>query len=169
MNDKNKIYHYRLYCTTIVAVFLFRPLPLYAHTGGSLGGFGFIIFSFFFIFSAFLSSLFKRILYVPAKERGIIKDLSTYIMIGESACIISLFIIAAILESILDFSSGESILIIFAVIYFILAILINSFLFKKENQKYFDTIKSVPNFLNATLISLFSPGIFIVIIILVST
>ncbi|WP_157067662.1 hypothetical protein [Desulfosarcina cetonica] len=148
-----------IHCAMITMAIVFIPIAVYAHTGG-FGGIEYVFASPFFFFCAFLSSCLKRILYVPAKERGIIGKLSILIILFESTSWFIFAVIACLLTSKFEFLY-DIIFIGFSVLYGVSAIFINLLLFRNENQRYMDTIKSISNLFNAAIIAMFTPGIFI--------
>ena len=159
-NIKNKIYSYFIIAVTII---IFNPKS--AHASG-MEGIGYLIFAFFIFIGVVAGSFIKRILHLPAEERGILKELIFLAMIAEFAFMMIALIIGSALVNIIGNIYNINVLYFSIPIYFILAIFPNLLFFIKENQKLKEVMSKASNILNATIISSFTPAVVLVLFIL---
>ena len=154
MKNKIVILEYHLNSIAIVFCFLFIPKNAYA---SGMEGIGYLIGGFFIFIAAICGSYIKRLFDLPAKERGVLKELSFLVMIAEFFIMIFSLIIVRFLEIKIEPEFKINMLYFSVPIYFILAIFPNLLLYQKENEKYLKTLSNATNVGNAFMSSIFTP------------
>jgi hypothetical protein len=154
MKNNTKLLNYYFYFNAIAFGFLIIPKTAYA---SGMEGFGYLIAALFILIAAICGFILKCLFDVPAKERGVLKELSFFIMIAEFFSMIVALIVGRSIEISIEPVFQINMLYFSFPIYFILATFFNLFLYQKKNEKYLKTLSNVANIANALMSSIFTP------------